>query len=100
MTPSAEHDLWRDALAETAGDLTLDRLGPGDTATVRGLITTGDERRRLMDLGFIPGVQVSLEMGNPLGDPRAYRVMGAVVALRREQARGISIAPDTEVTDP
>jgi DtxR family Mn-dependent transcriptional regulator len=51
----------------------------------------GQERRRLMDLGFVPGSIVDVEMVSPAGDPTAYRVRGSVVALRREQARLIRI---------
>jgi Fe2+ transport system protein FeoA len=69
----------------------LDQLPMDAAARISGLTVEGEERRRLMDLGFLPGTSVSVEMGNPLGDPRAYRVMGGVVALRREQANGILI---------
>lgn len=40
-------------------------------------------RRRLYDLGFIPGAIVKCIMKSPLGDPRAYLVAGSVIALRR-----------------
>ena len=46
----------------------------------------GQERRRLLDLGFVPGTPVEVDMVSPAGDPTAYRVRGSVVALRREQA--------------
>lgn len=77
---------------------TLDRLSPGQRATITSLAAQGAERRRLMDLGFIPGVEIEVEMGNPLGDPRAFRLLGGVVALRREQAREIGIQVQPEET--
>jgi DtxR family Mn-dependent transcriptional regulator len=46
----------------------------------------GQERRRLLDLGFVPGTPVEVDMVSPAGDPIAYRERGSVVALRREQA--------------
>jgi len=52
----------------------------------------------------VPGTVVVAEMRSPRGDPVAYRVRGATVALRREQARQIHIAdpenmaPDIEAT--
>jgi len=52
----------------------------------------GPERRRLLDLGVIPGTVVAAEMRSPAGDPVAYRIRGALVALRREQADLIHIA--------
>jgi Fe2+ transport system protein FeoA len=75
--------------------MTLDQLTPQQTATVTQLTCTGPERRRLLDLGIIPGTQITIEMGNPLGDPIAYLIRGSVIALRREQSRHIQIAVAT-----
>lgn len=50
-------------------------------------------RRRLLDLGFTPNAEVTPELATPLGDPRAYRVRGTLVALRREQARYVWVRP-------
>jgi DtxR family Mn-dependent transcriptional regulator len=71
----------------------LDQLKPGEQAEVLGLSAAcrGLERRRLLDLGFVPGTVVEVERVSPLGDPVAYRVRGSVVALRSEQARLIRI---------
>jgi DtxR family Mn-dependent transcriptional regulator len=49
----------------------------------------GFTRRRLLDLGMTPGVRLYAEMRNFFGDPRAYRVRGTLIALRREQAAQI-----------
>jgi DtxR family Mn-dependent transcriptional regulator len=51
----------------------------------------GLERRRLMDLGILPGTEIGAEMISPSGDPTAYRVRGACIALRKEQANYIHI---------
>jgi DtxR family Mn-dependent transcriptional regulator len=51
----------------------------------------GAERRRFLDLGFIPGTEVTAELVSPGGDPTAYRVRDTVIALRSEQARLINI---------
>lgn len=69
-------------------------LEVGAHAQVLGLSPAcrGPERRRLLDLGFVPGTAVEVEMVSPAGDPTAYRVRGTVVALRREQAGLIRIA--------
>ena len=72
-------------------DLTLDQLKRGQTAVVSALTSTGSNRRRLMDLGILPGTRMQVEMKSPLGDPTAYRVRGAVIALRRQQAQAIQI---------
>ena len=44
------------------------------------------QRRRLLDLGVVPGTLVTSELRGPSGDPTAYRIRGALIALRREQA--------------
>jgi len=71
----------------------LSELQPGERARMLGLSSAcrGAERRRLLDLGFVPGTLIEVELVSPVGDPTAYRVRGTVIALRREQARLIRI---------
>ena len=71
--------------------MTLDEMPRASRVVVTHLDAKGSERRRLMDLGVLPGAQVTVEGSSPLGDPRAYRILGAVFALRRHQARGIHV---------
>ncbi|MBZ0295617.1 MAG: ferrous iron transport protein A [Anaerolineae bacterium] len=75
---------------------TLDQLPIKAVATVTALTNKGAERRRMMDLGILPGLKIEVEMKNPLGDPTAYRIRGAVIALRQEQASCIQITIDEE----
>jgi len=79
--------------SELAEEEFLAGLKPGQKARVIGLSAAcrGPERRRLLDLGFVRGTEVEVEMTSPAGDPTAYRVRGSVVALRREQAGLIRI---------
>jgi len=80
------------ASADTAKTvLTLDQLKPKAVGIVVELTNEGAERRRMIDLGLLPGTRVEVVMGNPLGDPRAYQIRGSVVALRREQAKQVYI---------
>lgn len=67
---------------------TLASLSPGNTAVVAELSPAcrGLQRRRLMDLGVVPGTTIEAEMRSPGGDPTAYRIRGATIALRREHA--------------
>jgi DtxR family Mn-dependent transcriptional regulator len=51
----------------------------------------GLERNRLLDLGLVPGTIVSVDLISPAGSPTAYRVRGASIALRREQAERVLI---------
>ena len=83
-----------DEAAEIFGEQHLAELHPGQRGRVLGLSAAcrGAERRRLLDLGFVPGTEIEIDLVSPLGDPIAYRVRGAVVALRREQAEMIRVA--------
>lgn len=73
----------------------LTSLEPGQEAQVLGLSPRirGAERRRLMDLGLLPGTTIEVEMASAGGDPIAYRIRGAVIALRKSQAQLISVCP-------
>ena len=68
-------------------------LKPGETASILNIspFIRGVERRRLMDLGFLPGTLIENEMVSAGGDPVAYRVRGTVIALRKSQAELIKI---------
>jgi len=76
--------------------MTLDELQRDEPAIVTDLASSGAERRRLMDLGLLPGIAVRAVRKSPLGDPTAYLVRGSVIVLRRSQARGIHIERSTE----
>ncbi len=66
----------------------LSVLEPGESATVISIspFSRPQERRRMLDLGLIPGTLVRAELRSPAGDPTGYRIRGAVIALRKEQA--------------
>jgi len=57
----------------------------------------GVERRRLLDLGVIPGTEIEVEMVSPGGDPTAYKIRGSLIALRENQARMIYVEPQSEI---
>jgi DtxR family transcriptional regulator, Mn-dependent transcriptional regulator len=59
----------------------------------------GPERRRFLDLGILPGTVIQAELVSPSGDPTAYRVRGALIGLRREQARLIHVRPLPEESE-
>jgi DtxR family Mn-dependent transcriptional regulator len=67
----------------------------GDRARVTGIATAcrGQERRRMLDLGLVPGTVIEPELRSPSGDPTAYRIRGTLIALRREQADWIHVEP-------
>ena len=53
----------------------------------------------MMDLGILPGTVIRAEFGSAGGDPVAYRIREALIALRQEQARLITIQPLEEKND-
>lgn len=103
-----DHEL----LAVDAANVTVDALPAGKRVPGRGrtLAETvvgeaarvvaispacqGPQRRRLLDLGVVPGTRIVPELVSTSGDPVAYRIRGAVIALRREQAEWIEVAEE------
>lgn len=69
----------------------LDALHPGEEGVVvrLGGAVQGPQRRRLLDLGVVPGTVIRAELASASGCPVAYRIRGAVIALRRAQAGDI-----------
>ena len=70
---------------------TLASLKPGEGGIVQALHCTGMTRRRFLDLGLVPGTEVEAIMVSPNGDPVAYNVRGALLAVRRQDAEKITI---------
>ena len=68
----------------------LNEIEVGESLTVEMIDGKPDMRKRLEDLGLVTGTRVDCIMVSPLGDPRAYRIRGAVIALRRTDAKGIT----------
>lgn len=76
--------------------MTLDELPRFGRGIVTRLDVRGSQRRRLMDLGVLPGAEIVVEGTSPLGDPTAYVIRGAVIALRRVQAKGIHVVAEVD----
>jgi ferrous iron transport protein A len=70
---------------------TLNRVPEGKIARVKRLLSTGSMRRRLQDIGLIEGTQVQCLQKSPAGDPIAYLIRGAVIALRSEDSSKIQV---------
>lgn len=69
----------------------LDELMPGQTATIEQVGGGGAFRRRLLELGVLPGTPIERTGQAPLGDPVTYRVRGAVICLRRAEAGQVTV---------
>lgn len=70
---------------------TLDCLEAGEVGEVICLETAGDMRRRFLDLGLVEGTRVECIGKSPAGDPAAYLIRGAVIAIRQRSCEGIVI---------
>lgn len=72
-------------------NIPLNDLEIGKRALVSSLISEGLERRRMLDLGLIKGTVIEAVQMSPFGDPVAYFIRGALIALRSEDARKIIV---------
>ncbi len=69
----------------------LSQLHPGSTACIKSLHLSGIMKQRLLDLGLIEGTQVQCLNRSPAGDPTAFLIRGAVIALRGSDSRKIEV---------
>ena len=71
--------------------ITLDNLKIGTSGKVIEINNIGTIKRRLLDLGLIPGTVVTAELISPFKDPIAYRIRNALVAIRKEDSKNIVV---------
>ncbi len=72
---------------------TLNEIGIGETARVTTVRQSTPIAARLTELGLTPGCRVMCLYAAASGDPRAYRIRGAVLAIRRRDAAAIEVEP-------
>ena len=75
----------------------LGDLRRGDAAILERIDLPGDDARRLMELGFLPGTRVTAGLSAPGGDPQVFQVDGSEIALRRETARRVKVRRDEKL---
>lgn len=68
---------------------TLDNLQTGQRAVIKKIYANDDIRRRFLDIGLIKGTVVECVLKSPLGDPSAFMIRGALIALRCDDTSGI-----------
>jgi len=75
----------------------LSSLKENEVAQILGISkeSRGESRRRLLDLGFVKGTKISIDLISPMHNPTAYLVKGTSIALRKDQASKILIKKDT-----
>lgn len=74
----------------------LSDLRQGDSGSLESLDVSEEIAQRLMELGFLLGVQVTAGRPAPGGDPMVFQVDGSEIALRRETARCMKIRIQTQ----
>ena len=76
--------------------MTLKELQIGKSAIVDAVGGAGALRQHFLDMGLIPGVEVTLVKLAPMGDPMELFLRGYTLTLRKEDARSITIEDDAE----
>ncbi len=71
----------------------LSQLKPGETAVVTKILGHGAFRKRVMEMGFVRGREVTMVLNAPLQDPIKYKLMDYEVSLRRAEADMIEVEP-------
>lgn len=69
----------------------LSELERGRRAVVLDIHSGDDMRRRLQDIGLVKGTDVTCIQKSPLGDPIAFLIRGAIIALRSEDSSCVQI---------
>lgn len=73
--------------------MTLSELAPGETARIESIDTSDPAVQRLMVLGLVEGAELTFVRASLGGDPLEFRLFGAAISLRREQAGRFRVAP-------
>lgn len=71
--------------------MNLYSLKINEKATISNINIHGDERKRLFDLGFIPGEDIEKVFLSVFNNPVCYKIKGVLIALRNEDAIKIEV---------
>ncbi|HHX72480.1 MAG TPA: ferrous iron transport protein A [Clostridiales bacterium] len=72
--------------------ISLNKLPTGQKGRVLHLKSDDTSRRRLLDLGIVVGTEIESLYKSPSGNPVAYFIRGAVIALREDVSDGILVS--------
>ncbi len=78
-------------------EISLSKLPFGKSAIVKKIKNDDFTKRRLLDLGLIEGTEIKSVQISPFGEPVAYLIRGAVIAIRKEITDLILVCPISEV---
>ena len=77
----------------------LSELKTGEKGVIVRVNGHGSFRKRLIEMGFIQGKEVSVVLNAPLRDPIEYEIIGYKVSLRREEAKMIEVVSEEEARE-
>lgn len=72
-------------------EISLSDLSVDESAKIDHLLISGSMRRRLTDIGFVKDTKIKCVGKSPCGDPLAFLVRGAVIAIREEDGKKIIV---------
>ena len=75
--------------------ISLREMEPGQRARITELTASGSIRRRLLDIGLVEGTEIKCVGKSPAGDPAAFYIRGAIIAIRSEDGSNVI----AEITD-
>lgn len=78
-------------------EYSLDKIKVSDVVILKKLNNTSSIRRRLLDIGFIPGTKIESILTSPFKDPTLYRIRGTLIAIRNDDAKDIIVEACNEV---
>ncbi len=71
--------------------ITLNDILPGEKAKIKTINLEGSMHRRLLDIGLIENTITECVGKSPMGDPKAYLIRGAVIAIRSDDSKKILV---------
>lgn len=78
----------------------LDELQTGQKGIIVKTLGHGAFRKRLIEMGFVKGHEVTVVLHAPLRDPIKYSIMGYEISLRRSEAHLIEVVPANSESIP
>ena len=76
--------------------MSLDEIKLNEKAIIKKVECQGNIKRRLLDLGFIKGTEITPILISPSKDPRAFYMRGSTIALRKEDAKNVLVKSANE----
>lgn len=69
----------------------LNDIKENEECIIKSINLAGGIKRRMLDIGLIPGIKVKCLFISPFGDPKAYSIINTVVAIRKSEAEKIIV---------